>query len=171
MYVIILVGCIFFILYWFILLLILCGAIAPQKGRLTMATINFDKVRIALKAIRRIQKRYGEEYEKIYWPEISGQYYVELTDEEEQWLSSVNPANAVPLSPEWQELNSDEQDVVLAMDVRNAFRKFELKKARRRHYTIVAVGYAQYMPNHKGRVVRGGELLKAMFPDSVVEVA
>ena len=152
MYVVRLVGCIFFTLYWFILLLILCGVLRPQKGRFTMATINFDKVRIALKAIRRIQKRYGEEYEKIYWPEISGQYYVELTDDEEQWLSSVNPANAVPLSPEWQALSRDEQDIVLAMDVRNTFRRFELKKAHRRHYTIVAVGYAQYLPNHKGRV-------------------
>ena len=137
----------------------------------TKAIINFDKIRTALKAVRRIQKEYGDVYEQIYWPEISGQYYVELTDDEEQWLSSVNPANAVPLSPEWQELNRDEQDIVLAMDVRNTFRKFELKRARRRHYTIVAVGYAQYLPNHKGRVARGGELLKAMFPDSVVEVA
>ena len=136
-----------------------------------MATINFDKIREALKAVRRIQKRYGEEYEQLYWPEISGQYYVELTDEEEKWLSSVNPANAVPLSPEWQELNRDEQDVVLAMDVRNTFRKFELKRAHRRHYNVVTVGYAQYLPNHKGRVVRGGELLKAMFPKSTVEVA
>ena len=133
--------------------------------------INFDKVRAALKAVRRIQKEYGDVYEQLYWPEISGQYYVELTDEEEQWLSSVNPANVVPTSPEWQGLNRDEQDIVLAMDVRNTFRKFELKKARRRHYTVVAVGYAQYMPNHKWRVARGGELLKAMFPGSVVEVA
>lgn len=137
----------------------------------TKAIINFDKIRAALKAVRRIQKRYGEEYEQIYWPEISGQYYVEPTNEEEEWLSSVNPANAVPASPEWQGLSRDEQDIVLAMDVRNTFRKFELKKARRHHYTVVAVGYAQYMPNHKGRVVRGGELLKAMFPGSTVEVA
>ena len=136
-----------------------------------MTVINFDKIRTALKKVRRIQKEYGNVYEQLYWPEISGQYYVELTDDEEQWLSSANPANAVPLSPEWQELNRDEQDIVLAMDVRNTFRKFELKKAHRRHYTVVAVGYAQYLPNHKGRVVRGGELLKAMFPDSVVEVA
>ena len=137
----------------------------------TKAIINFDKVRTALKAVRRIQKEYGDVYEQIYWPEISGQYYVELTDDEEQWLSSVNPANAVPLSPEWQGLNRDEQDIVLAMDVRNTFRRFELKKARRHHYTVVAVGYAQYMPNHGGRVARGGELLKAMFPKSTVEVA
>ena len=136
-----------------------------------MTVINFDKIRTALKKVRRIQKEYGDVYEQLYWPEISGQYYVELTDDEEQWLSSVNPANVVPASPEWQELNRDEQDIVLAMDVRNTFRKFELKKAHRRHYTVVAVGYAQYLPNHKGRVVRGGELLKAMFPDSVVEVA
>lgn len=136
-----------------------------------MAIINFDKVRAALKAVRRIQKKYGDVYEQLYWPEISGQYHVELTDEEEQWLSSVNPANAVPMSPEWQELNRDEQDIVLAMDVRNTFRRFELKRARRRHYTVVAVGYAQYLPNHGRRVARGGELLKAMFPKSVVEVA
>ena len=134
------------------------------------AIINFDKIRTALKAVRRIQKEYGDVYEQLYWPEISGQYYVELADDEEQWLSSVNPAHAVPLSPEWQALNRDEQDIVLAMDVRNTFRKFELKKAHRRHYTVVAVGYAQYLPNHKGRVVRGGELLKAMFPGSVVEI-
>ena len=136
-----------------------------------MTVINFDKVRAALKAVRRIQKEYGDVYEQLYWPEISGQYYVELTDDEEKWLSSVNPATVVPASPEWQALNRDEQDIVLAMDVRNTFRKFELKKARRRHYTVVAVGYAQYMPNHRGRVARGGELLKAMFPKSVVEVA
>ena len=136
-----------------------------------MTVINFDKIRTALKKVRRIQKEYGDVYEQLYWPEISGQYYVELTDDEEQWLSSVNPANVVPASPEWQALNRDEQDIVLAMDVRNTFRKFELKKAHRRHYTIVAVGYAQYLPNHKGRVVRGGELLKAMFPGSTVEVA
>lgn len=135
------------------------------------AIINFDKIRTALKAVRRIRKEYGDVFEQLYWPEISGQYYVELTDEEEQWLSSVNPANAVPLSPEWQKLSRDEQDIVLAMDVRNTLRRFELKRARRRHYTIVAVSYAQYMPNHKGRVARGGELLKAMFPGSVVEVA
>ena len=135
-----------------------------------MTVINFDKIRTALKKVRRIQKEYGDVYEQLYWPEISGQYYVELTDDEEQWLSSVNPANVVPASPEWQALNRDEQDIVLAMDVRNTFRKFELKKAHRRHYTVVAVGYAQYLPNHKGRVVRGGELLKAMFPGSTVEI-
>lgn len=135
------------------------------------AIINFDKIRAALKAVRRIQKKYGDVYEQLYWPEISGQYYVELTDDEEQWLSSVNPATAVPASPEWQALNRDEQDIVLAMDVRNTFRRFELKRARRRHYSVVAVGYAQYMPNHKWRVARGGELLKAMFPGSVVGVA
>lgn len=135
------------------------------------AIINFDKIRIALKAVRRIRKEYGDVFEQLYWPEISGQYYVELTNEEEEWLSSVNPANAVPASPEWQELNRDEQDIVLAMDVRNTLRRFELKRARRRHYTMVAVSYAQYIPNHKGRVARGGELLKAMFPGSVVEVA
>ena len=98
-----------------------------------MTVINFNKICTALKAVRRIQKRYCEEYEQIYWPEISGQYYVELADDEEQWLSSVNPAHAVPLSPEWQALNRDEQDIVLAMDVRNTFRRFELKRARRRH--------------------------------------
>lgn len=138
---------------------------------MTNVTVNFDKIRTALKTVRRIRKEYGDVFEQLYWPEISGQYYVELTDDEEQWLSSVNPANVVPASPEWQALNRDEQDIVLAMDVRNTFRKFELKKAHRRHYTIVTVGYAQYMPNHKGRVVRGGELLKAMFPGSTVEVA
>ena len=52
-----------------------------------MTVINFDKIRTALKAVRRIQKEYGNVYEQLYWPEISGQYYVELTDDEEQWLS------------------------------------------------------------------------------------
>lgn len=133
-----------------------------------MSTIR--KIVEAAKTYRKIVKAYEQAYFEVYYDELAGIRYVDPTDSESKWLSSLHPRNTLSKCEAWASSSYDVKAAALALYARGIFRRNHLRQQHGKDKHILAVGYCMYLDGTQELKERGAEILQELFPNSWCEI-